>query len=122
MAAFIHNVTFAARKPKVLGAFWSAVTGYAVVEASDDYVRLQATDNRSVRHLIFYRTERQTAATDQIHLELAARDPRTEIDRLIDLGAQLVDPTVDGQPTWREGNGTTWVVLRDPEGNRFCIA
>ena len=122
MAAFIHNVTFAAQKPKVLGAFWSAVTSYPIVEARDDYVRLQATDNRSVRCLVFYRAERQTAGTNHIHLELAAHDPRTEVDRLIDLGAQLVDPTVDGQLTWHERDGTTWVALRDPEGNEFCIA
>ena len=53
VAAFIHNVTFAAQKPKVLGVFWSAVTSYPIVEARDDYVRLQATDNRSVRCLVF---------------------------------------------------------------------
>jgi hypothetical protein len=56
-----------------------------------------------------------------MHVDLAAREPRTEIDRLVELGASLVDPPVEGKPRWREGNGTRWVVLRDPEGNVFCI-
>jgi hypothetical protein len=28
---------------------------------------------------------------------------------------------VHGQPHWREANGIRWVVLRDPEGNEFCV-
>lgn len=36
-------------------------------------------------------------------------------------GADLVDPPLDGKPRWREGNGTRWVVLQDPEGNEFCL-
>ena len=56
-----------------------------------------------------------------MHVDLASRDPEVEIDRLVQLGAQIVDPSADGNPPWREGNGTKWVVLRDPEGNEFCI-
>ena len=36
-----------------------------------------------------------------------------EVDRLIGLGARPVDV---GQ-----GEGTSWVVLADPEGNEFCV-
>lgn len=56
-----------------------------------------------------------------MHVDLASRTPDAEIQRLLGLGANLVDTPVDGEPRWREGNGTRWVVLQDPEGNEFCL-
>jgi hypothetical protein len=109
-------------QPRALGQFWSAVTGYAIVDERDDFVKLQAPGNRSVRHLLFVRVADPTPGTSRICIDLAARDPRSEIDRLVSLGAHFIDPTIDDQPTWRERNGSMCVVLQDPEGNEFCIA
>ena len=52
VSAFIYSVTFATTQPRILGQFWSAVTGYAIVDERDDFVKLQAPANRSVRHLL----------------------------------------------------------------------
>ena len=60
-------------------------------------------------------------AKSRVHVDLASRDPDTEIARLIELGASLVDPPDESGPRWRAGNETRWVVMRDPEGNEFCI-
>jgi hypothetical protein len=35
------------------------------------------------------------------------------LTRLVGLGATMVEQ--------REGNGTSWTVMVDPEGNEFCI-
>jgi catechol 2,3-dioxygenase-like lactoylglutathione lyase family enzyme len=121
MAAFIHNVTFDARDPKLLGRFWSQVTGYTVVDERDDFVRLRAPDDLGVRLILFLRVEDPTPGKNRVHVDLAARRPEDEIERLLRLGASLVDEQVDGRPSWREGNGIKWVVLRDPEGNEFCL-
>jgi catechol 2,3-dioxygenase-like lactoylglutathione lyase family enzyme len=121
MAAFIHNVTFDARDPQLLGRFWSRVTGYAVVDERDDFVRLRAPDDLGVRLILFLRVEDPTPGKNRVHVDLAARRPEDEIERLLRLGASLVDEQVDGRPSWREGNGIKWVVLRDPEGNEFCL-
>lgn len=121
MSAFIYNVTFDAREPRALARFWSAVTGYTVEEERDDFVRLRAPDRRGVRHILFFWVGDPTPGKNRVHVDLAARDPAAEIDRLVGLGASLVDESVNGKPRWREGNGTRWVVLRDPEGNEFCI-
>lgn len=102
MTAFIFNVTFDA-------------------EESDDFVRLRAPDGRGVRHILFFQVAAPTVGKNRMHVDLATRDPEFEIPRLRTLGAQLVDAAVEGAPQWREGNGTRWVVLRDPEGNEFCI-
>jgi hypothetical protein len=121
MSAFIYNVTFDARDPRLLGRFWSEATGYAVADERDEFVRLRAPDARGVRHILFFRVDDPTPGKNRVHVDLAAREPYEEIDRLVELGASLVDPLVEGKPRWREGNGTRWVVLRDPEGNDFCL-
>jgi catechol 2,3-dioxygenase-like lactoylglutathione lyase family enzyme len=119
--ASVYNVTFDAEEPRSLGRFWSAVTGYEVADERDDFVRLRAPDDRGVRQLLFIRVDDPTPGKNRMHVDLAAREPGAEIDRLLRLGASLVDDPVDGRPHWREGNGITWVVLRDPEGNEFCL-
>jgi hypothetical protein len=121
MSAFIHNVTFDAEDPRLLGRFWSRATGYAVVDERDDFVRLRAPDDQGVRQILFLRVERPTPGKNRVHVDLAVALPHDEIDRLLRLGASLADERVDGQPHWREANGIRWVVLRDPEGNEFCV-
>ena len=121
MSAFIHNVTFDAKDPRLLGRFWSQVTRYDVVDERDEFVRLRAPDARGIRQILFLRVEDPTPGKNRVHVDLAARAPQVEIERLLRLGASLVDQPVDGEPYWREGNDIKWVVLRDPEGNEFCI-
>ncbi|MGH9233498.1 MAG: VOC family protein [Acidimicrobiales bacterium] len=121
MSTFIHNVTFDANDPRLLGRFWSQVTGYAVVDDRDEFVRLRAPDARGVRQILFLRVDDPTPGKNRVHVDLAAPQPQDEIERLVGLGASLADELVDGRPRWREGNGIRWVVLRDPEGNEFCV-
>jgi predicted enzyme related to lactoylglutathione lyase len=118
VSAFIFNVTFDCVDPRSLARFWSEVTGYELVEARDDFARLHAPDHRGVRHLLFFRVAEPKTAKNRMHVDLASRDADTEIQRLVALGASLVD---GDPPTWRTGNGTRWVVLQDPEGNEFCF-
>jgi hypothetical protein len=119
--ASVYNVTFDAKQPRNLGRFWSAVTGYVMAEQRDDFVRLRAPDDRGVRQLLFIRVDDPTPGKNRMHVDLASAEPDAEIDRLVSLGASLVDDPVDGRPSWREGIGIRWVVLRDPEGNEFCL-
>ena len=121
MSAFIHNVTFDAEDPRLLGRFWSRATGYTVVDERDEFVRLRAPDDQGVRQILFLRVEHPTPGKNRVHVDLAVRLPQEEIERLLRLGASLVDQRVDGEPHWREANGIKWVVLRDPEGNEFCL-
>jgi catechol 2,3-dioxygenase-like lactoylglutathione lyase family enzyme len=122
VTAFIFNVTFDALDPARLGRFWADVTGYSVSEEREDFVRLRAPDERGVRHLLFFRVDDPTPGKNRVHVDLASRDAGAEISRLTGLGATLVDePDGEGRPAWREGNGTRWMVLRDPEGNEFCL-
>jgi hypothetical protein len=67
------------------------------------------------------RVDDPTPGKNRVHVDLAAREPDGEIERVLGLGAELVDARIDGAPTWRGREGIRWVVLRDPEGNEFCI-
>ena len=107
------NVTFDCADPRALSDFWSEVTGYLPTEVRDDFVRLRAPDARGVRHLLFFRVPEPKTAKNRMHVDLATRDLEPEIARLRSLGAKEVDR--------RTGNGTSWVVMLDPEGNEFCI-
>jgi catechol 2,3-dioxygenase-like lactoylglutathione lyase family enzyme len=113
VTSFVFNVTFDCADPRRVAAFWAGATGYEVAEERPDFVRLRATDPRGVRHLLFFQVPEPKAGKNRVHVDLATRDPDTEIDRLVRLGATRGEH--------RSGNGTSWTVMRDPEGNEFCI-
>lgn len=96
--------------------FWSAALGYQPSwdTAEDDWVSL--LDPRGGARLSLQRGDRPPPAAPQSHLDLEP-DPATgqaaEVERLLALGATRVD--------WDYGEGDDWVVLADPDGNRFCV-
>ena len=113
MAAFIKYISIDCADPKRLSAFWSAVTGYQSVVEGDDFCALAAPDKRGVRSLFFWKVPEAKVVKNRLHLDLATKDPESEIEKLIGLGAQRIEA--------REGNGARWTVMLDPEGNEFCI-
>ena len=123
MPSFVHNVVFDAQQPRLLGRFWSEVTGYTLADERDDFVRLRAPapGHPGPRQILFIQVEDPTPGKNRVHVDLSARELGAEVDRLLGLGAVPVDGLEDGHPRWREGNGIRWVVLRDPEGNEFCL-
>ncbi len=66
-----------------------------------------------MRGILFWKVPEPKTAKGRMHVDLATRDPAGEIERLVALGATKVE--------YREGNGTSWTVMQDPEGNEFCI-
>ena len=114
MSSFVFNVTFDCADPRALSRFWSEVTGYQLTgEERDDFVRLRAPDHRGVRYLLFFKVPEPKTVKNRMHVDLATRDVEAEVARLVGLGAKEIDR--------REGNGTRWVVMNDPEGNEFCL-
>jgi hypothetical protein len=63
---------------------------------------------------LFAQVPEGKVAKNRMHVDLAATDHDGEVARLVDLGATRV---VD-MDEW----GYRWTVLRDPEGNEFCVA
>ncbi len=95
-------------------AFWSAALGYAVREPHDgDFALLRSPDGRGP-NVSLDAVPSERVLPPRIHLDLYADDQQAEIDRLVALGAREV--------RWsRRPADADYVILEDPEGNRFCV-
>jgi predicted enzyme related to lactoylglutathione lyase len=54
------------------------------------------------------------AVKNRVHVCLNARSVDDEAERLMALGAQKAE-------VHSSSSGSTWLVMRDPEGNEFCL-
>jgi len=96
-------------------AFWSAALDYVPrgEHDSDDFVLLRPRDGRGPNvSLDAVRAPR--SIPPKLHLDLYADDQAAEVERLVGLGASEVH--WDGRPA-----DADYVILEDPEGNRFCV-
>jgi predicted enzyme related to lactoylglutathione lyase len=118
MYSAILNITFDCHDPDVVSRFWCAVTGYsleAVKSPGNDYWVASGPDDKWPR-LVFVRVPENKVVKNRVHVDLMPieRDQEGELNRLLGLGATIVDD----RRALRPGG---WVVLADPEGNEFCV-
>jgi predicted enzyme related to lactoylglutathione lyase len=118
MLSAILNVTFDCLDPQVVSTFWCAVTGYSLDEVKtpgNDYWVANPPDDKLPR-LVFVNVPESKMTKNRVHLDLmpVGRDQEGELNRLLGLGATIVDD----RRALRPGG---WVVLADPEGNEFCL-
>ena len=119
MALKTENITFDTTDPEKLAEWWArALDGQVNPVAPPFFIVVSRPDGPG---LAFQKVDDPTPGKNRVHVDLAAREPDAEIERLLGLGAELVDPRRDGAPAWRGREGIRWVVLRDTEGNEFCI-
>lgn len=127
----ISTITFACQEPVRLAEFWAAAVGYAPVEIPPgrlaeieaayergdiergSWAMLQHPDGIGPR-LLFHRRPKSPTEHIPIHLDLAVDDVDTEVERLVELGATLAERKTDPF-------GGSFAVMRDPEGNGFCV-
>jgi catechol 2,3-dioxygenase-like lactoylglutathione lyase family enzyme len=100
-------------------AFWTTALGFVprdAVQPGDDFVFLVPPDGAGLR-LGLMTSETPVQEHPRIHLDLYAgdaADQAAEVERLVGLGATRVD--------WdRYPEDPDFVVLADPDGNRFCV-
>ncbi len=98
--------------------FWMQALNYVprdgIVE--DDWAVLVPADRHGA-HLALGLSETPVQEHPRVHLDLYAGDAAdrdTEVDRLLSLGAERVE--WDLYP-----DAPDFVVLADPDGNRFCV-
>lgn len=98
-------------------AFWCQALGYVPRDGvEDDWAVLKPADGVGT-HLALGRSESPVQEHPRVHLDLYAADAAeqaAEVDRLVSLGAHHVD--WDLYP-----DDPDFVVLADPDGNRFCV-
>ncbi len=95
-------------------AFWSAALHYRPRDPGDDsWIVLMPRTGAGVQ-VALMRSDTDAQPYPRVHLDLYATDQPAEIDRLLALGATEVD--WDLYPA-----DPDFVVLADPDGNRFCV-
>ena len=128
--ARIGNITFACEDPDGLAAFWIAAIDYelqepppGVLEAIEDAggdpnaAAAAADPEGDGPRLFFKKMPRSSPEHIPIHLDLNAADREKEVERLAALGASIVETKTETTGPYTE----TWTVMRDPEGNGFCV-
>ncbi len=95
-------------------AFWSAALDYVLREEPDDSSQMLCPRGGVGPNLNLDRRPSDAPIPPRIHLDLYAEDQAAEVSRLIGLGATEVH--WGGRPP-----DADFVILADPEGNRFCV-
>lgn len=138
------QVTFDAADPAALADFWAAALGYIIqpppagFDSWDDWARKMDipeenwNDARALvdpegagPRLFFQRVPEPKKAKNRVHLDVNAGGGLSvdhadrvdavdhHVDTLLDLGGTKVEVFTQ--------RGEYWVVMRDPEGNEFCV-
>ena len=124
--ARLHDVVFDSRHPASIARFWAAVLdGYAVapydeaelarlhgmgiLDPEDDpNVLVEAAGTRP--RFFFQLVPEPKTLKNRVHLDLACDSLADELERLKELGATVAAEYADH------------LLLRDPEGNEFCLS
>jgi catechol 2,3-dioxygenase-like lactoylglutathione lyase family enzyme len=96
-------------------AFWCNALGYQPREPHPDpeFMMLQHPDGRGLP-VSLQLTDHDTAGPVRIHLDLYTDHQSAQVERLVRLGASHVEG-------WSYPPDADFVVLRDPDGNEFCV-
>lgn len=113
----VGNITFDCDNALTVARFWSAALGRPLDPHSDSGFASIGRDDaeRAEPAWFFEKVPEPKTAKNRMHLDLVDPDP-SAVDRLLSLGASVVGRHQMG------GAGQRWTVLRDPEGNEFCVA
>jgi predicted enzyme related to lactoylglutathione lyase len=95
-------------------AFWEAALGYVRRPTDADDFRLLRPKDGVGPNVSLDAVPAKVQIPPKIHLDLYAEDQAAEVARLIGLGATEVH--WDKRPP-----DADYVILADPEGNRFCV-
>ncbi|GAA2154003.1 VOC family protein [Nocardioides koreensis] len=118
MASRASNFCIDAHDPWSQTVWWSKVLDDFVLPEDDDQgpgdeeCGLVGPDDR---YLLFLKVPEPKTVKNRMHICLRPTDRSRdeEIDRVLGLGATLVDDLRKGDKGW--------AVLADPEGNEFCV-
>lgn len=94
--------------------FWAAALDYVPRDEDDEDFRLLRPRDGQGPNLSLDRVQAGPRVPPRIHLDLYAADQAAEVRRLVGLGAREVH--WDKRPA-----DADYVILEDPEGNRFCV-
>ncbi|WP_426997165.1 VOC family protein [Pseudarthrobacter sp. N5] len=117
MTLRIQCLSIDSTNPQVPATFWERALGWRRTFESDDEIALEppagAPEAGIPPDLLFLKVPERKQLKNRLHLDLRPDDRDAEVARLETLGATRADV---GQ-----GPDATWVVMKDPDGNEFCV-
>ena len=97
-----------------VASFWSAVLGRPVnLGATEQDAAIDATDPAKGPRLAFHKVPENKSVKNRLHLDLIAAEYDTERERVLRLGATVVNEITAG--------AARWTTLADVEGNEFDL-
>jgi predicted enzyme related to lactoylglutathione lyase len=109
---WVSSVTIDAVDPETLAEFWSALLGLRVHPRESRFVALERPP-AGAPELVFQPVPEPKRDKVRIHLDINVPDVDAAVRRVLKLGGSSVDEIHEAGDTWR--------VMRDPEGNEFCL-
>ncbi|GEL25966.1 glyoxalase [Pseudonocardia sulfidoxydans NBRC 16205] len=117
MTLQMGGVAFDCENPVKLAAFWSAATDRPAEAMADEEVAMVGrAAPGGLPPMLFIRVPEGKTAKNRCHLDLHSADREASVTQLVELGAERVEDHEIAEL------GLRWTVLRDPEGNEFCVA
>ncbi|MBI4218752.1 MAG: VOC family protein [Chloroflexi bacterium] len=133
MGLQLRDITIDCAHPQNQVRFWSQALGWQIqqvltgrVEVTvfgkservvEESASLIGSGERCPR-IVFVRVPEGKTVKNRLHLELVAEDLDAEVQRLVKLGGEIVDRRIRAP---RGAPPIAWVVMKDPEGNEFCV-
>ncbi|MBF6438099.1 VOC family protein [Nocardia cyriacigeorgica] len=113
MTLSIANVTIDCHDPGKLADFYAQLLGHPVDPDASEFYSTVGRSSGMTTPLMFIRVPDKTPGKNVVHLDLATRQWREEIERAVSLGARHIADY--------DEYGIKWATLADPEGNLFDI-
>jgi len=109
----LQEVVVDCHEPARLAGFWADVFGTDPTIRGDDWAYIESPATRT--RIAFQKVPEPKTIKNRVHLDVEVDDIPTETERVVALGATAIGHiVVDDQGPFQ--------VMRDPEGNEFCVA
>jgi hypothetical protein len=114
MACKFSELVIDSLDPERIARWWADVLDYRITEVNEEQVEIGGPPG-SGPTLVFVRVPERKSGKNRLHIDVSPTDRQheAELERLQELGAERADV---GQ-----GDDVGWAVLRDPDGNEFCL-
>jgi hypothetical protein len=110
----LDSLSFDCAEPMPVATFWAAALGFELDPESDQQGAWISDPSGRTRGIYFQPVPEPKVAKNRLHIDLRpATSMAAEVDRLVELGAEIVGRVDEG--------GSFWTVMRDVEGNELCV-
>jgi catechol 2,3-dioxygenase-like lactoylglutathione lyase family enzyme len=109
----VDTLTWDCTDPRKVADFWCAALGFELVDIDEEDAEIKDPGGRGLP-ILFQVVPEGKSVKNRIHLDLRpATSMAAEVERVKALGAS--------ESRFVEEGGSFWTVMRDPEGNEFCV-